>query len=505
MNKRGSGILLHITSLPSPYGIGDLGPDAYRFVDFLAAAGQKYWQLLPLNPTDPVCGNSPYSSVSAFACNTMLISPEMLKEWGFLSGADLKKKPPFPEDYCDFHDVIAYKQGLLSKAYDVFQARSAEDPEYRSFCKEHAYWLDDYAQFVVIKRKMGGIVFSDWPVELRDREPSCLQEVVKELAPEIEREKFFQYLVVKQWFCLKSYCDEKGICLIGDVPIYVNYDSVDVWINPQIFKLDDDTKKLTAVAGVPPDYFSETGQLWGNPVYRWDRLKESGFEWWMKRFAHVLHFFHLTRVDHFRGFIDFWEVPAGQTTAVDGRWQKVPAVDFFKTFKRRFPDSPIIAEDLGIITDEVRKVMKRFGFPGMKVLMFAFGEDKPDHPYLPRNFVRNCVAYTGTHDNNTARGWFENEANEEVRKRLYDYIGYEVTVDSVHEELIRLAMGSIADTVLIPMQDVLGLGAESRMNMPASPHGNWSWRVLPSQLGAKKAAWLREFTEESARLDETVA
>lgn len=504
MKKRGSGVLLHITSLPSPYGIGDLGPDAYRFVDFLAAAGQRYWQVLPLNPTDPVCGNSPYSSVSAFACNTLLISPELLKEWGYLSDDDIKKSPSFPEDYCDFNAVIPYKQSLIEKAYDAFQSHGGDDAEYRSFCREHAGWLENFALFVVIKRKLNGAVFSDWPVALRDREPKALREAVKELASEIDREKFFQYLVVKQWFGLKSYCDEKGICLIGDVPIYVNYDSVDVWTNPQNFKLDEKTKKPTVVAGVPPDYFSKTGQLWGNPVYRWDRLKEDGFEWWMQRFGHVLHFFHLTRVDHFRGFVDFWEVPAGQKTAVDGRWQKVPAVDFFKTFKRRFPDSAIIAEDLGIITDEVRKVMKRFDFSGMKVLMFAFGDDDPKHPYLPRNFVRNCVVYTGTHDNNTARGWFEHEADEAVRQRLSKYIGYDVTVETVHEDLIRLAMGSVANTVLIPMQDVLGLGEESRMNMPASPHGNWSWRVLNSQLGAKKAAWLRAFTEDSARLDEVI-
>jgi len=493
---RGSGILLHITSLPSPYGIGDLGPCAFRFVDFLAAAGQKYWQLLPLNPTDQVCGNSPYSSVSAFASNPLLISPELLIEEGLLSPDDIGERPDFPKKRCDYDSVVPYKQSLLDRAHANFKGSEGYD----GFCREHAWWLDDYALFVVIKRWMGGKVWSDWPEELRDREPCCLEAAKKELAEGIEREKFFQYLIVKQWFSLRDYCDEKGVKLIGDVPIYVNYDSADVWTNPGIFKLDEKTKKPTVLAGVPPDYFSKTGQLWGNPVYRWERLKESGFDWWMKRLGHVLHFFHLTRVDHFRGFVDYWEVPADQKTAVNGRWAKAPAVEFFTAITKAFPKSPIIAEDLGIITDEVRKVMEKFGFPGMRVLIFAFGEDNPKHPYLPKNFIKNCVVYTGTHDNNTARGWFEKETNKEDRKRLSKCVGREVSADDVSRTLIGLAMDSVADTVLIPMQDVLGLGEEARMNTPARASGNWAWRVTDEQLSAVVAGWLRQMAETSKRI-----
>ena len=391
---------------------------------------------------------------------------------------------------------LPYKQALLDRAHANFKGNEG----YEGFCKEHAWWLDDFALFVTIKERMDGKVWSDWPEELRDREPSCLDAARQELAEGIEREKFFQYLIVKQWFALKDYCDEKGVELIGDVPIYVNYDSVDVWTNPGIFKLDERTKKPAVVAGVPPDYFSKTGQLWGNPVYRWDRLRETGFEWWMRRLGHVLHFFHLTRVDHFRGFVDYWEVPAGNNTAVKGEWAKAPAVEFFTAITNAFPKSPIIAEDLGIITDEVKEVMDRFSFPGMRVLMFAFGEDNPKHPYLPKNFVRNCVVYTGTHDNNTARGWFENEASKAELKRFVKYVGRKVSADDVSGTMIGLAMDSVADTVLIPMQDVLGLGEDARMNMPASATGNWAWRVTDSQLSARTAAWLRDMSEASARM-----
>lgn len=499
MKGRGSGILMHVTSLPSRYGIGDLGPGAYEFVDFLVEAGQRYWQLLPLNPTDLVCGNSPYSSVSAFAGNPLLISPDVLREWGLLGDDELARVPEFSESRCDFKSVVPYKFSLLSRAYENFKGIDWMRNEFGNFCEEHKGWLCDFALFVCVKRKLGGEVFSDWPVELRDREPSCLDEVRKELSDEIEREKFYQYLLVKQWFMLKDRCDEKGVELIGDVPIYVNYDSVDVWTNPEIFKLDEKTKKPEVVAGVPPDYFSKTGQLWGNPVYRWDRLKETDFDWWMKRLGHVLHFFRHTRVDHFRGFVDFWEVPAGNKTAVHGEWAKAPAVEFFTTLTERFPDWPIIAEDLGIITDEVREVMKRFGFPGMKVLLFAFTEDNSKHPYLPENYDRNCVVYTGTHDNNTARGWFEDEATAAERKRLDDYVGREVKADDVHEVLIDIAMESVADTVLIPMQDVLGLGEDARMNTPASPYGNWSWRATDAQLSVETARWLKGISESSGR------
>ncbi len=500
MKKRGSGILLHITSLPSPHGIGDLGPNAYRFVDFLSSSKQSYWQLLPLNPTDQVCGNSPYSSNSAFALNTLLISPELLVKNGLLTEEDVSSRPVFMNNRCDYSSVIPYKERLLRRAYERFISKKEKDEEYQKFCNEHQGWIDDYALFVTIKGRMGGKVFSDWPEELRDREPSCMEAARDEMSDEIERVKFYQYLFMKQWFLLKEYCDKKGVKLIGDIPIYVNYDSVDVWTNPEIFKLDPVTKKPSVVAGVPPDYFSKTGQLWGNPVYRWDRLKETGFDWWMRRLSHVLHLFHMTRIDHFRGFVDFWEVPASHKTAMRGRWAKAEAEAFLTALIERFPESPILAEDLGIITDEVREVMMRFGFPGMRILLFAFGEDKPDHPYLPQNFISNCVVYTGTHDNNTVRGWYKNETEEADRKRLENCIGHDVSADAVHQDLIKLAMESIADTVLIPMQDVLGLGEEARMNVPARAQGNWSWRVLESQLSPDVSKWLRDLTLASKRI-----
>ncbi|OPY75112.1 MAG: 4-alpha-glucanotransferase [Syntrophorhabdus sp. PtaU1.Bin050] len=498
MDQRGSGILLHITSLPSAYGIGDLGPEAWAFADFLEGAGQRYWQILPLNPTDPIYGNSPYSSISAFAGNTLLISPDRLFEEGLLSRDDLIPIPLFPETKCDFSEVIRYKDRVLERVYQNFVLRGKERESFAVFCADNSAWLDDFALFVVLKKRFDERIWNQWPKELRDRDPGSLRSVQLECAGELEEVKYRQYLFFKQWYLLKAYCQEKGIDLFGDLAIYVSFDSADVWANPDIFNLDSE-KRPAFVSGVPPDYFSETGQLWSNPVYRWEVLKESGYRWWMERIGHHAGLFNVVRIDHFRGLVAYWEIPAGEKTAINGRWVEGPAEDFLKAVTEHFPDLPLIAEDLGMITPDVRDVMDRFGLPGMKVLMFAFSEDNPDHPYLPHTYKENCVVYTGTHDNNTARGWFENEASHEEKKRLFQYLGKEVSVDEVSWAFIRMAVMSGARWAILPMQDVLGLGEESRMNKPSVPLGNWEWRLLRGQLSAHISESLRQITTESAR------
>ncbi|PKL43301.1 MAG: 4-alpha-glucanotransferase [Planctomycetes bacterium HGW-Planctomycetes-1] len=502
MNKRGSGILLHITSLPSPFGIGDLGPWAYRFADFLSQTNQSYWQILPLNPTDLACGNSPYSSISAFAGNTLLISPELLVEQGLLSPDDVAHKPSFTAERTDYASVIPYKGRLFNRAFEHFKHHGDEKKACEEFCAQNREWLEDVALFTVIKNHHQGRVWQEWEAGFRDRDRESIETINIDFQEAIEREKFLQYLFFKQLHSLKNYCNNKGIKLIGDIPIYVSYDSADVWTHTDLFKLDKNKRPLS-IAGVPPDYFSATGQLWGNPVYRWDVLQKTGYRWWIQRLAHNLSLFDVVRIDHFRGFVAFWEVPATETTALNGRWEEAPAVDFFATVKEAFPAVPIIAEDLGLITDDVKEIINRLGFPGMRVLLFAFGEDLPAHPYLPHNYVPNCIAYTGTHDNNTVKGWFENEAAPQDKARLCCYVGKNVTSTKVHEELIRLAMMSVADTVIIPLQDVLGLGQEAQMNRPAIALGNWQWRFLPEQLTTVHTEWLKKLTCTYGRAQES--
>jgi 4-alpha-glucanotransferase len=341
-------------------------------------------------------------------------------------------------------------------------------------------------------------VWSDWPLDVRDRREQALQPLKKALHEDMEREKFFQYVFIKQWSALRSYCQEKGIQIIGDIPIYVNYDSVDLWTHPELFKLDQ-KKRPYAVAGVPPDYFSATGQLWGNPLYQWDILKEREYDWWVQRVNHNLRLLDIVRIDHFRGFVGYWEIPSTENNAVNGEWKEAPAEDFFRVLTEKNPHLPLIAEDLGIITPDVRKVMEHFAFPGMKVLLFAFGEDDSMHPYLPHTYKENCVVYTGTHDNNTVRGWFKREAKPAERKRVFRYIGRKVSKKDIHWEFIRLAMQSVAKTAIIPMQDVLGLGEKARMNLPATGKGNWEWRLLPSQLTPQLAKKISDMTETCGR------
>ena len=493
MKGRGNGLLLHLTSLPSPFGIGDLGPWAYKFIDFLAEARQSYWQILPLNPTDLGRGNSPYHSASAFAGNPLLISPELLFQDGLLNQEDLSGQGKFSEARVDYFEARSFKERLLHQAFEHFKT-SKENHDYEEFRAQNAYWLDDYTFFMALKAHFRGEVWSEWPEALRERNPDDLESMGKTLQDAIEREAFLQYLFFKQWHMLKDYCNKKDIKIIGDMPIYVVHDSADLWVRPELCKLDEKRRPL-AVAGVPPDYFSETGQLWGNPVYRWDVLKERGYDWWIQRLEHAFSLFDFVRIDHFRGFVSYWEVGADEKNAINGKWVEAPAEDFFRVILDRFPEAPIIAEDLGLITPDVWEVMDHFGFPGMKVLLFAFGDDLPTNPYAPHNYIKNCVVYTGTHDNNTARGWFEKEAKPEEKTRLAIYLGREIAAKEVHWELVRLAMMSVANTAIIPIQDILGLGEPSRMNRPAKKDGNWKWRLLPDQLTPSLTRRLLEMTQ----------
>jgi len=493
MKDRGSGVLLHITSLPSPYGIGDLGPRAYRFADVLAQSRQKYWQVLPLNPTDQGSGNSPYSSPSAFAGNTLLISPELLVDSGLLTKEEIAEIPPFPTERCDFASVVPYKTGLFQRAYDCFRKNKSEKTRFDQVCAENRGWLEDFALFVVIKKSRQGRPWVDWEKALRDRDPESLEKVRIDFYDQIEREKFLQYLFFKQWLSLKSYCNNKGIRFIGDIPIYVNYDSADVWTHPDLFNLDEE-KRPSSVAGVPPDYFSPTGQLWGNPIFRWSILQKTEYSWWFERISHSLRSLDFLRIDHFRGLVAYWEVPATEKTALHGQWVKAPANDFFTALLEKIPAQSLIAEDLGVITQEVVDVMNHFGFPGMRVLQFAFDGELATHPFLPHNYISNCIAYTGTHDNNTVRGWFESEISAENRRKLFSYLGRQVSCDELPKELIRLLMMSIAKTVIIPVQDLLGLGEEARMNRPSTAKGNWEWRLLPDQVTPVHQEMLLELT-----------
>ncbi|UII34107.1 4-alpha-glucanotransferase [Fulvivirga ulvae] len=477
---RSSGILLHITSLPSPYGIGDMGPTAYEFIDFLNNAGQRFWQILPLNPTEYHLGNSPYSSPSAFAGNILLISPELLFKEGYLTKSDLKHNFQFLQDRVAFAEVIKFKKSLLEKAWNKFRAGKNSHKPFQRFCEKNKSWLEDYALFMAVKAHLNHKGWMDWPEELRDRKPTALKKLKEELEENIEKEKFLQFLFFSQWQNLIGHAREKNIRFIGDIPFYVSYDSADCWANAKYFKLDKQ-KKPVSVSGVPPDYFSETGQLWGTPIYDWHTLQKDNFNWWMLRVRQNMLLFDILRFDHFRAFSAYWDVPAGDDTAINGRWQKTPGNAFFKTIKEVYPDLPFIAEDLGLLDEGVHKLRDRFELPGMKVLQFAFGDNMATNPYIPHNHHSNNVVYTGTHDNNTVCGWFQHISKQE-KKRLSAYLGRRLTHNNIAELFQRMCLMSVADLVIIPMQDILGLGGEAIMNRPGTASDNWRWRMAPGQL-----------------------
>ncbi len=500
--SRASGILLHPTSLPGRFGIGDLGRGAYDFVEFLAATGQHLWQLLPLGPTG--YGDSPYQGLSAFAGNRLLISLEQLVDDGYLTVADLEDAPQFPADRVDYSGVIAYKNHSLRLAFRRFQsdASQAVRQEYQRFCSEQRHWLDDYALFKSLKDLHGGKAWTDWEPDLVARRPEALEHWRLKLAKEIEAHKFFQFLFFRQWNALRLHCRDLGIRIIGDVPIFVAHDSADVWSHPELFHLDE-RGYPTRVAGVPPDYFSATGQLWGNPLYRWEVLADSGYAWWIERLRAALRFVDIIRLDHFRGFEAYWEVPAGESTAIHGRWVKGPGAHFFEVVQRELGPLPIIAEDLGVITPGVLQLRDRFGFPGMKVLQFAFADDPSARAFRPHNYPRNCVVYTGTHDNDTTVGWFRRidgsdttQSPEEARRERQVALKYLGTDGSeIHWDFIRLAFSSVANTAIVPLQDVLGLGSEARMNLPGRPEGNWQWRFTSEMLTPAVRQRLAEMAE----------
>ena len=498
MNRRSSGILFHLTSMPGPFGVGDMGPQAYRFVDFLTETRQSFWQILPLTPTDRDREYSPYHSASAFAGNPLLISPERLVADGLLEQADLSPVGSFPAGRVDFKAVAAHKETLLKRAYDRFRKR-IPDAEFERFCGRQVFWLDDFVLFDALKSHFDGDPWNAWPAEIRDRDPKALLDVQHELRARLQELKFRQYLFYRQWSDLRHYCRQKHIQVIGDIPIYLPYDSVDVWVHPELFKLDED-KRPYVVSGVPPDYFSETGQLWGHPIYRWDALQKGDFSWWTQRLGHQLALFDVVRIDHFRGLVAYWEVPASEKTAINGKWVPVPIDNFLNQLMKHFASLPVIAEDLGIITPDVREIMCRYRLPGMRVLLFAFGEDFPQGAFLPHNHVKHCFIYTGTHDNNTARGWFEIEAADEEKKRFFRYIGHQPSAEEVSWELIRLALMSVANTAIIPMQDLLALGGDARMNDPSKTEANWHWRLAEDPITPALIRRLREMTETYGRI-----
>ena len=485
VRRRYAGILLHPTSLPAPHGCGDLGPAAYRFVDWLAAARQSVWQVLPLNPTG--YGNSPYAATSAFAGNPLLVSLEALHEEGFLGDADLADAPQFPHKHVSFTEAAAWKNDLLRRAYGrlLSPACAGHTEPFERFRAEQAGWLDDYALFMALRQVHDGRPWTAWGAAARAHDPQALADARRDLSEEIGFQQFAQYLFDRQWQALRRACTERGVRILGDIPIFVAHDSADVWANQRLFDLGPDGQP-EAVAGVPPDYFSATGQRWGNPLYRWDVLAAEGYSWWIERFRATLRQVDLVRIDHFRGFEGYWAIPAEHPTAEHGRWLPGPGMPLFEAVRAALGEVPIVAEDLGLITPAVDALRRASGAPGMRVLQFAFGDDARN-PYLPHNYDADTVVYTGTHDNDTTAGWYA-ALDEKSRHNLLTYLARDGS-DVVHD-LIRLAYQSVADAAIVPMQDVLALGSEARMNLPGRPEANWSWRLPADGLRDGDAAWL---------------
>ncbi len=499
---RAAGLLLHPTSLPGGHGIGDLGAGAKAFVDFLADKGQQLWQMLPLGPTG--YGNSPYMCYSAMAGNPVLISLDQLVEQGWLP-ANALEGLYFPrQDWVDYDAVIPAKLNLLCQAAVAFQTQATpgDQAEFQAFCQTAEFWLPTYALYMALKDEQDNLPWYEWSPGLAWREPEAIQAATERLAAEIFIYKFQQFIFFQQWSALRAYANQNGIKIIGDIPIYVAHDSADVWAFPHLFELipqattpesapaipeaPDSPEKLppqpgrvAQMAGVPPDYFSATGQLWGNPIYNWQAMAAEGYRWWIERFRVLFHTMDMIRVDHFRGFAAYWQVPYGEETAVNGEWVEGPGAELFEVVQAELGELPILAEDLGEITPDVIALRDHFEFPGMKILQFAFGGGA-DNPFLPFNYARNFLVYTGTHDNNTTVGWF-NELGEWERNRIRDYLGA-MTHEGIHWDLIRLAFSSVANQAIIPVQDLLGLDTSARMNFPSKAEGNWAWRLQPDEL-----------------------
>jgi 4-alpha-glucanotransferase len=493
-SARSSGILLHPTSLPGRFGCGDLGPAAYHFLGFLVESRQRLWQVLPLGPTG--YGDSPYQSFSSFAGNPLLISPEQLAEQGLLSPSDLHDAPAFPAHQVDYGAVIPFKMALLTRSFERFKAgaQPALCEEFEAFCDANRAWLDDFALFMALKEVHGGAVWNTWAPDIAARRPEAIEGWRQRLSDAYERHRYLQHQFFKQWMTLKQVANQRGVRLIGDVPIFVAHDSADVWTHPELFQLDGGGRP-TVVAGVPPDYFSATGQLWGNPIYRWDVLRDSGYGWWIERLSATLKMVDIVRLDHFRGFQACWEVPAGEETAINGRWVEGPGADLFHALRSAFSVHrlPIIAEDLGVITPDVVALREQFELPGMRVLQFAFGGGVVSQMDAPYQYPRNCVVYTGTHDNDTSLGWFRRSSLPEERALAVRYMGTDGR--EFNWEFIRLAMSSVADTAVVPLQDILGLDSEARMNYPGRGMGNWTWRYVPDMLTGEVSQRLAEMTE----------
>ncbi|MCP4214631.1 MAG: 4-alpha-glucanotransferase [bacterium] len=509
--KRSSGLLMHISSLPGKYGVGTMGKEAMDFIDLLADGGQKYWQILPVGPVCSTFGYSPYSSFSSFAGNYLFINLEILQKENWMRNYILSEYPQEENnDFIDFDSITARKLPLLVKFSEKFFKYANEETkaDYELFCTESAEWLDDYALFVSLAEHYNSFNWLTWEKDIRRRTPEAMSMWKEKLSGKIDYHKFIQYVFFKQWNGLKKYAARRGVQIIGDIPIYVTFDSAETWANPGVFHLDPETERPLEVAGVPPDYFSKTGQRWGNPLYCWfkeDKLNEDTLDWWAIRFKHALELFDVIRVDHFRGFESFWAVPAEEETAVKGEWKKGPGLKFFKKIKEKLGSKskplPLIAEDLGIITPEVEKLRDDLKLPGMKILQFAFTFENKNS-YLPHNYKStNCIVYTGTHDNNTTNGWFyENEIDEETREYVLKYLGID-SRDEFHWQLIRLALTSIADLAVTPVQDILGYAGEFRMNVPGKVlPSNWAWKLTPGRLTPELMKRLKELCRLYNRL-----
>jgi 4-alpha-glucanotransferase len=489
---RSSGILLHPTSLPGNYGIGSLGNEALKFIDYLAKAGQKLWQVLPMGHTG--YGDSPYQCFSIYAGNPILIDLDLMKNDGLLKAEDLVTNIIFQDERVDYGAVINFKHNMLKVAYNRFPGKHEAAEDFHRFINKNEYWLNDYAMFVAIKEKFNGQPWWDWPEDFRLRDVDTLSAYASSSEKEIGFYKFCQYYFYKQWQWIKKYANSKGISIIGDIPLYVAHDSADVWSNHQVFQFDENRLPLK-VAGVPPDYFSETGQLWGNPLFDWDYMQRNSFKWWIGRVKATLGLYDIVRIDHFRGFEAYWAVPYGDETAMNGKWEKAPGMELFEAIRNELGELPIIAEDLGLITEEVEELRDGFGFPGMKILQFAF-HSVDGSSYLPHFYHENFVVYTGTHDNDTLKGWYDHLEGD-IKLKVQDYANS--SEDKILKNIIRLAWASVAKIAIIPMQDLLELGSEARMNIPGTASGNWQWRLTKDQLSDEKAKWLAHISKLYSR------